>query len=64
MYLDAYMQMRYEQARGMLAEVILEKSIQRFREQRLRRLIDQALDCRDEAAFYRYSAELAGIRKD
>ncbi|NJJ37853.1 IDEAL domain-containing protein [Paenibacillus apii] len=64
MYIDAYLQMRYEQARGVLAEVILEKAIRRFREQRLRMLIDQALDRRDEAAFYRYSSELNGMRKD
>ncbi|QWU17363.1 IDEAL domain-containing protein [Paenibacillus sophorae] len=64
MFIDAYMQMRYEQARGVLAEVILENAIKRFREKRIRMLIDQALDQRDAKAFYRYSAELAGIRKD
>ncbi|MNT77436.1 IDEAL domain protein [compost metagenome] len=38
------------------AEVVLEAAI----EKRLRRLIDQALDQGDEAAFRLYAAELAG----
>ncbi|MNC83391.1 hypothetical protein D3C75_1373130 [compost metagenome] len=58
-----YLQLRYEQARSILAEIILETAIQRFKEERLRLLIDQALDERDSEAFFQYSAELAGIRK-
>lgn len=46
----------YEALLGMHAEVVLENAI----EQRLRRLIDQALDKWDEAAFRQLAAELAG----
>lgn len=46
------------------AEVVLERAIRKFRIEQIRQLIDQALDNWDEEAFYRYSAELARIRKD
>ncbi|MBY9081033.1 IDEAL domain-containing protein [Paenibacillus sp. HN-1] len=46
----------YEAMLGMHAEVVLENAI----EQRLRRLIDQALDRWDEATFRQLAAELAG----
>ncbi|MEK5238072.1 IDEAL domain-containing protein [Paenibacillus sp. FSL L8-0470] len=50
----------YETLLSIHAEVVLEAAI----EKRLRRLIDQALDQGDEAAFRLYAAEMAGKRKD
>ncbi|WP_342435946.1 IDEAL domain-containing protein [Paenibacillus sp. FSL L8-0436] len=46
----------YETLLSIHAEVVLEAAI----EKRLRRLIDQALDKGDEAAFRLYAAELVG----
>ncbi|AKG36119.1 IDEAL domain-containing protein [Paenibacillus durus] len=46
------------------AEAVLEQAIRRFRWQQLLQKIDDALDRRDERAFYEYSAELIGLGND
>ncbi|ASA21986.1 IDEAL domain-containing protein [Paenibacillus donghaensis] len=49
----------YETLLGIHAEVVLEAAI----EGRLRKLIDQALDRRDEVMFRKYVAELTDMKK-
>ncbi|WP_195724498.1 IDEAL domain-containing protein [Paenibacillus monticola] len=61
--LGLLMQMKYELILSIHADVVWEHSIRCFNETRLRKLIDQALDERDVASFYRYSAELVDLRK-
>ncbi|AIQ59711.1 IDEAL domain-containing protein [Paenibacillus borealis] len=56
------MQLRYEAMLSVHADAIWQASIQRFNEERLLKLIDQALDDQNPEAFYQYSAELAGVR--
>ncbi len=50
---------RYKVLLSIHAEVVLENAI----EQRLRRLIDQALDSWDEGSFRKLTAELADLKK-
>ncbi|MEC0169883.1 IDEAL domain-containing protein [Paenibacillus graminis] len=50
---------RYKTLLSIHAEVVLENAI----EQRLRRLIDQALDSWDEESFRKHTAELADLKK-
>ncbi|WP_440960572.1 IDEAL domain-containing protein [Paenibacillus nitricinens] len=44
-------------------EVVWETAVRKHRIAQLRTLIDQALNERDEEAFYRYSTELNALRK-
>ncbi|WP_339314620.1 IDEAL domain-containing protein [Paenibacillus sp. FSL R10-2734] len=44
-------------------EVVWETAVRKHRISKLRTLIDQALDERDEETFYRYSSELNVLRK-
>lgn len=44
-------------------EVVWETAVRKHRIAELRTLIDQALDERDEKAFYRYSTDLNRLKK-
>lgn len=46
---------------GLFAELVIDKAIRQFREQKLLLEIDRALDTKDEQAFIRATAELRSL---
>ncbi|MEK3966316.1 IDEAL domain-containing protein [Paenibacillus sp. FSL H7-0323] len=53
----------YAMAIDKYIEVVWETAVRKHRISELRTLVDQALDERDEEAFYQYSTELNRLRK-